>query len=70
MGAELFELALPEAANIVNGIKNSKSAAKNLGRQTLRKQLEGCGEQKRSNPTKIFKQNSRSCREIFNNRAK
>ena len=40
VGADLLELAVPEIAVVVSGRKNIKTAAKTVGRQTLRKQLE------------------------------
>ena len=49
--ADLLEFAVPEVADVVSGKKNFKSAAKSVGRQTLRKQLGG-GKQKRSIPVK------------------
>ena len=39
VGADLLEFALPEIAEVVSGRKNFKTAAKSVGRQTLRKQL-------------------------------
>ena len=39
VGADLLEFAVPEIAEAVSGRKNIKSAAKSVGRQTLRKQL-------------------------------
>ena len=39
LGADLLEFAVPEIAEVVSGIKNFKTAAKSVGRQTLRKQL-------------------------------
>ena len=39
VGADLFEFAFPEIAEVVSGRKNFKTAAKSVGRQTLRKQL-------------------------------
>ena len=44
--ADLLQFAVPETAEIVSGRKNFKTAAKSLGRQTLRKQL-GRGSKKR-----------------------
>ena len=38
-GADLLEFAVPEVADVVSGKKNFKTAAKSVGRQTLRKQL-------------------------------
>ena len=44
VGADLLEFAVPEIAEVVGGRKNFKTAAKSVGRQTLRKQLgEGQG---------------------------
>ena len=77
VGADLLEFAVPEIAEVVSGRKNIKTAAKSVGRQTLRKQLgEGSrrrtgGSRKRSAsrviPTKSSKQISRSLRDIFTN---
>ena len=39
VGADLLEFAVLEIAQVVSGRKNFKSAAKSVGRQTLRKQL-------------------------------
>ena len=77
VGAELLEFAVPEIAEAVSGTKNFKTAAKSVGRQTLRKQL-GSGSRKRKGaiggrqasrfiPTKSAKQTSRSRRDIFTN---
>ena len=63
VGADLLEFAAPKSAQDVSGRKNSKTAAKSVGRQTLRKQL-GSGSKKRSAsrviPTKTAKQISQS----------
>ena len=66
VGADLLEFAVPEVADVVSGKKNSKTAAKSVGRQTLRKQLGG-GKQKRSIPVKSLKRSSRSRKDIFTN---
>ena len=70
VGADLLEFAVPEIAEVVKGRKNIKTAAKSVGRQTLRKQL-GSGSSKRSAsrviPRKSAKQIRRSRREIFTN---
>ena len=80
IGADLLEFAVPEIAEVVSGRKNFKTAAKSVGRQTLRKQLgEGQGsrrwpgsrrtggsKQRNFIPTK-FEQSSRSRRDIFTN---
>ena len=41
VGADLLEFAVPEVADVVNGKKNFKTAAKSVRRQTLRKQSRG-----------------------------
>ena len=68
VGADLLEFAMPEIAEVVSGRKNFKTAAKSLGRLTLRKQLSG-GTRKRSAsrviPKKSAKQISRSRGDIF-----
>ena len=70
MGADLLDFAVPEIADVVHGRENFKTAAKNVGRQTLRKQL-GSGSSKRSAsrviPTKSAKQTSRSLKDVFTN---
>ena len=68
VGADLLEFAVPEVADVVSGKKNFKTAAKSVGRQTLRKQI-GKGKQKRSIPVKNLKRGSRSRKDIFNNTA-
>ena len=71
VGADLFEFAVPEIAEVVSGRKNFKTAAKNVGRQTLRKQLgEGSRRKKSASrviPRKSAKQISRSPRDLFTN---
>ena len=74
IGADLLDFAVPENAEVVSGRKNFKTAAKSVGRQTLRKQLgEGSHrqirgrKQRKSIPTKSTKQSSRSRRDIFTN---
>ena len=37
VGADFLEFAVPEIAEVVSGKKNIKTAAKSVGRQTLRK---------------------------------
>ena len=67
---DLFEFDAPENAEVASGRKNFKTAAKSVGRQTLRKQL-GSGSKKRTVsrviPTKSSKQISRSARDDFTN---
>ena len=74
VGADLLEFAVPEIAEVVSGRKNFKTAAKSVGRQTLRKQLgEGSHRQVRGRkqrkifPTKSTKQSRRSRRDFFTN---
>ena len=74
VGADLLEFAVPEIAEVVTGRKNFKTAAKSVGRQTLRKQLgEGSHrqirgrKQKKIIPSKTTKQSSQSRRNIFTN---
>ena len=64
VGTDLLEFAVPEVADVVSGKKNFKTAAKSVGRQTLRKQLGG-GKQKRSIPVKSLKRSSRSRKDIL-----
>ena len=66
VGADLLAFAVPEVADVASGKKNFKTAAKSVGRQTLRKQ-HGGGEQKRSIPVSNLKRRSRSRRDIFTN---
>ena len=78
VGADLLEFAVPEIGEVISGRKNFKTAAKSVGKQTLRKQLgEGQGSRRtvgsrkrtasRIIPTKSTKQSSRSRRDIFTN---
>ena len=69
VGADLLEYAVPEITEVVSGRKNFKTAAKSVGKQTLRKQLGegGRSKQRRIIPTKSTKQSSRSRRDIFTN---
>ena len=74
VGADLLEFAAPEIGEVISGRKSFKSAAKSVGKQTLRKQLgEGSRRrtagkiQRRIIPTKTTKQSSRSRRDIFTN---
>ena len=81
IGADMHEFAVTEIAEVVSGRKNFKTAAKSVGKQTLRKQLgEGEGNRRRKGavcvrqggskhrriiPTKSTKQSSRSRRDKF-----
>ena len=66
VGADLLEFAVPEVVDVGSGKKNFKTAARSVGRQTLRKQPGG-GKQKRSIPVSSLKQSSRLRKEIFTN---
>ena len=70
IGADMLGFAVPEIADVVSSNKNFKAAAKNVGRQTLKKQLGG-GSRKRSAKKviqfKSKKRNSRLRRDIFTN---
>ena len=70
VGADLLEFVVSEIAEVVSGRKNFKTAAKSVGKQTLKKQLGG-GSKKRTTsrvtPTKSTKQSSRSQRDNFTN---
>ena len=74
VGAYLLEFALPEIGEVISGRKSFKSAAKSVGKQTLKKHLgEGSrrqtagSKQRKIIPTKSTKQSSRSRRDIFTN---
>ena len=71
IGADMLEFAAPEIGEVFSGRKSFKSAAKSVGKKTLRKQLgEGSrrsSKQRRIIPTKSTKQSSRSRRDIFTN---
>ena len=75
VGADLLEFGTPEIGEVISGRKTFKSAARSVGKQTLRKQLgEGEGSRRRTAkrqrkiiPTKSTKQSSRSRRDIFAN---
>ena len=72
VGADLLEFAVPEIADVVSGRKNFKSAAKSVGRQTLKKQL-GRGTRKvipKKSTTRSSRLRSRSRRDIFTNVAR
>ncbi len=63
VGANLLDFAVPEIAEIVSDRMNIKTAAKSVGRQTLRKQLGSVNRKRTASrviPTKSAKQISRS----------
>ena len=63
VGADFLEFVVPEVVDVGSGKKNFKTAAKSVGRQTLRKQL-GSAKQKKSIPVKSLKRSSRSRKDI------
>ena len=70
VGADLLEFTAPEIAEVVCGRKNFRTAAKSVGRQTLRKQLgSGSGRETAGivNPIKTSKHTKRSRNNIYNN---
>ena len=58
VSADLLEFAVPEIAEVVSGRKIIKTAAKSVGRQTLRKQL-GEGSRRRKGPVGVRQGGSR-----------
>ena len=52
MVSDLTELGAPETVEVVSGRKNSKGAAKTVGRQELRKMLTSGSKQRRVIPKK------------------
>ena len=77
VGADLLEFAVPEIGEVISGRNSFKTAAKSVGKQTLKKQLgegshrsKGGNKQRRIIPTKSTKQSSRSRRDIFTNNSR
>ena len=62
-----MEFATPETAEVVSGGRSFGSAAKNVGRQTLRKQLGSCSKVENNILMKTIKHASRSLRDVFTN---
>ena len=74
IGADMMEFAAPEVGEVIFGRESFMSAAKCVGKQTLKKQLgegrrrwTGGSKQRRIIPTKSAKQSSRSRRDNFSN---
>ena len=70
VGADLLDFAAPEIAEVVSDRQNFKTAAKSVGRQTLRKQLGSCSRKKTASrvfPAKFAKQIRRSRRDFLAN---
>ena len=72
IGADMLEFAVPEFGGVFSGRKSFKTAAKSVGKKTLRKQLgEGSRSKHRGNiATKSTEQPSRSRRDIFTNNSR
>ena len=62
-----MEVAAPESAEVVIGIKNFQECDKGIGKQTWRKELGRGSKQRRFSPTKCSKQANRSRTDIFPN---
>ena len=67
IGADMLEFAAPEIGEVSSRRKSFKSAAKSVGKKTLKKQLGEGKKQRRTIPTKSTKRSSRSRRDIFTN---
>ena len=67
IGADILEFAAPEIGVVNSGTKSFKTAAKSVGKQTVKKQLGSSSKQRRIIPTKSTKQSSWSRRDIFTN---
>ena len=67
---DMLEFAAPEIREVISGRKSFKTAAKSVGKQTLKKQLGRGSKQRRIIPTKSTKQFSRSRRDIFTNNSR
>ena len=66
VGSDLLEFAVPEIAEVVSGRKNIKTAAKSVGRQTLRKQLgEGQGSRRRTGSRRTGSSRKRSASRVI-----
>ena len=70
MGGALLDLDVPEIADVVTG-REKRDSSKNVGGQTVKKQLGGSGSKKK-NVSRVIskesaKQSSRSSTDIFTN---
>ena len=61
----MLKFAASEIGEVISGRKSFKTAAKNVGKQTLKNQLGSGSKQRRISPTKATKQPSRSRGDIF-----
>ena len=62
VGADLIDIAAPEIANVLTGIKTIKSVAADVGKKKLRKQLGGGTIRKRGIIRRFPPRTSRRCR--------
>ena len=60
----MSEFVPPETGDVISGRKSIKTAAKSVGKQTLKKQLGSGSKPRKIIPTKSTKQSSRSRRDI------
>ena len=67
IGADKLEFAAPEIGEVISGRKSFKTAARSVGKQTLKKQLVSGSKQRIIIPTKSTKQSTRSRRDNFTN---
>ena len=69
IGADMLEFTAPEIGEVISGRKSFKTAAKSVGKKTLKKPLgeRSRSKQRRIKRTKSTKQSSRSRRDIFTN---
>ena len=67
MGADLKDFAAPENAEFVSGGRSFKSAAKCVGKQTLRNQLRSGSKQRTVIATRATKQAGRLHKDSFAN---
>ena len=69
-GADMLEFAASEIGEVISGRKTFKTAARSVGKQTLKKHLGSGSKRRRIIPTKSTKQSSRSRRDIFTNNSR
>ena len=65
IGADMLEFATPEIGEVIGGRESFKTAAKSVGKQTLKKRLSSGSKQRIIIPTLSTKQSSVSGRDIF-----
>ena len=67
IGSDMLEFAAPEIGEVISCRKSFKSAAKSVGKQTLKKQLGSGSKQRKIIPTKSTNQSSQSRRDNYTN---